>query len=241
MKTFTRGSSLWGVGLLLGAVLSVAAVTGCDSIGSDRGNTQPTDPTPGSGTSLRGTMTLTPSSLTYTVKNGGTGGGAAFYFQLTGGKPPYYWGNSWPQMAALTPIDELGHGYYTKAKYVLRNVGYSGDDTIVVRDSTGDAVTALFTKTIEDAAAPTAPSIIPSAVTIACGASVSLTASGGNGSYVWSKSAPDATATLSSLTGATVTLTSVAPCAAIDTEVTLIVTSAGATGTATVTISAPAP
>ena len=229
--------------LILAALLGVALFAACDSIdGAGPGNGQPTDPTPGGDPSQRGTMVLSPSAINLTVAEGGTGGGLFFFFDLAGGKPPFVWSNSWTQMGLLIPLDEQGLGYANRAKYIVRNFGGTGDDTITVRDQSGAIVTAKFTKTIEEPAAPTAPTIIPASATIACGSPINLIANGGTGTFTWSKTAPDSIATLISA-GQSATLTSVdspTTCLA-DTVVTVIVTSGGVTGTSAITISKRVP
>jgi hypothetical protein len=232
--------------LLLGSLPAIVPLAGCNSIGSDRENTQPTDPTPGTSIPQRGSLAITPGTVDLTV-TGGTGGGRFFIFHVTGGEPPYVWSNNWTEMGLLIPIDEFGVGYFNAVKYVVRDFRGTGDDTIMVRDNAGAFVTALFTKTIEDAATPgaTAPVVIPSTAAITCGGSIDLTASGGDGRFRWTTSNPatqlrDPSTNLPDNSGTTIRLdtSATAGCVAAST-VTVTVTSAGQTVTAAITLNAP--
>jgi len=133
--------------LILGALLAGATLVACDSIGNDRENAAPTTPTPGTTTPQRGPLSITPTAVNLTV-TGFNGGGINYVFKVTGGKPPFVWSNSWPQMGLIIPVDEFGEGYFNSAKYIVRDFAGTGNDFITVRDQAGAAVTAQFTKTI---------------------------------------------------------------------------------------------
>lgn len=187
MKAMRLGR-LGFLGLIVVALLGAGLIAACSSIDDDLSNGTPTTPTPGGDPSQRGLLAINPSEFTFTAQ-GWSGGGIFFYLELTGGRPPYTWANSWTQMGLLIPLDEQGLGYATRAKYVLRDFNGFGDDFISVRDQTGAIATCKFTKVIEDPDPLPALTITPSAATIVSGSSISLLATGG-GPYEWTTSFP---------------------------------------------------
>jgi hypothetical protein len=135
--------------LMMAALLvSFSLCVSCATQGDQPPGGGPTGPGGGEGTDcppIRGVLTVDPSSHVLTVPIGNPGG-EIVYYEALGGRAPYFWTNTVPSIGHLTPIDECGDGSFRRCKYTVASpLTMIGDDTIVIRDSAGNEVSATFT------------------------------------------------------------------------------------------------
>ncbi len=224
---------------LAAAALSAALFMSCTVSDEEMGTTVPNGPSGLEYPPAGGTLTIIPSEQILTVESL-PAGSVSFFYTVVGGKAPYYWSNTNPNLGFPTPIDEFGNGVYSKARYYIQNNSHTGDDTIIVRDGGGNTAQATFTKTLEEVA-PEALAISPTSATLLTTSTTPLTfyASGGVPPYTWIVGSGDLSLSYPSAPDTSVAQVDLSPGSLPQTTSVTVHDNVGATDTATITIEAP--
>ncbi|HEX3097549.1 MAG TPA: hypothetical protein VHQ02_07515 [Usitatibacter sp.] len=159
------------------------------------------------GTSNGGVLTAIPSTITFTgnlTTDCGTGQSSFFVFD---GSPPF-------NALSSNPAINVNSSSSTNPGLFTVSVGLTAPPcptgTIIVTDSAGARATVDVKSVAGSGTPPTPPTFVvaPTAITLACGTSGSVTAVGGSGSYSTTSTSPLVTAAVS---GSTVTITRAGP------------------------------
>jgi hypothetical protein len=155
-----------------------------------------------------GTLTTIPTSITFTGNQTTDCGGGTATFFVFGGSPPYTAASSSGRIGLTNTTSSSVPGQFTVS--VAASVPPCATGTIVVTDPIGDSGSVDVTSAAGTGTPPTPATftVAPTAITLGCGQSGSVTAVGGSGNYSTNSSSPNVTATVS---GNTVTITRVTP------------------------------
>jgi hypothetical protein len=130
-----------------------------------------------------------PSSITFTGPNKDVCGTGSADISVFGGKAPFTATSSFPNSVGVTPSSSTNPGRFTVTAF---NPGTCVSAVVIIQDATGAHVdvTVKTEKGTGDAPAPPAFDVQPTAITLACATTGSVTAVGGSGSYVATSSHP---------------------------------------------------
>jgi len=150
------------------------------------------------------TLTVVPNTFTFTgalTTQCGTGSGDFVVFD---GVPPYSAVSSDPNIRVSPTTTNANPGVFTITAF-NNSVCITGAQ-VIVTDSQGGRATVTVNTAAGSTAPPTPPPLIvnPTTITLACGTSGSVTAVGGNGTFIVNSTHPRVTAVAS---GNTITIT----------------------------------